>query len=357
MEGLLEGFMMASPILLDGAALNDDPQSMTMVEIQKSMVLAIADIVLFFLTGLVAAKFYLDAVGRVAERRGLGAKDAEPLVRRQLLLKLLCLSNVLRSLGVLVAIQFHVAVYKGHHRKHDFPWHLWLDYLLSSLPTFVWCSMLSVLLLFFTEVDYRACMRWSPLLRPTLQFLNFVCYLCYGAVAFITFEFAAYHMFRQVTYALLCVIQGALGITLACRGFLLIRRLRNRRATALLEAGGGQPSLIPAICVLSTLIPFTELTRCVFDFLYVAHLDAHALLPKVKSKEKVYIIAAEKILLEWLPSVALLYSFRPKRQRFPLDKSVGPYSIAAHETVSPSPCRGGGIIDPLLSMDALRLPM
>eukprot|EP00929_Paragymnodinium_shiwhaense_P018824 TRINITY_DN13035_c0_g1_i3.p1 TRINITY_DN13035_c0_g1~~TRINITY_DN13035_c0_g1_i3.p1 ORF type:complete len:261 (+),score=33.86 TRINITY_DN13035_c0_g1_i3:88-870(+) len=253
MEGLLEGFMMASPILLDGAALNDDPQSMTMVEIQKSMVLAIADIVLFFLTGLVAAKFYLDAVGRVAERRGLGAKDAEPLVRRQLLLKLLCLSNVLRSLGVLVAIQFHVAVYKGHHRKHDFPWHLWLDYLLSSLPTFVWCSMLSVLLLFFTEVDYRACMRWSPLLRPTLQFLNFVCYLCYGAVAFITFEFAAYHMFRQVTYALLCVIQGALGITLACRGFLLIRRLRNRRATALLEAGGGQPSLIPAICVLSTL--------------------------------------------------------------------------------------------------------
>jgi len=221
-------------------------------------------------------------------------------------------------------IQFHLTMYIGHHKKKMYPWHLWFDYLSSSFPTLVYCSMLSVLLLFFSEIHYRSKMQHVPLLRPTFLFLNFVALLLYGTVAFLTFQFGAYKLFRRCTYSLLGTIQGALAFALACRGHSLARKLRARQDGLLSDgsAGQGQSSaqLIRSIQVVCTLLPVTELVRCGLDISYVeaesfwkCGLHASGGIVGETGMGKTCFVVLAKLFIEWLPSVVLLLTFRPRQ--------------------------------------------
>jgi len=300
------------------------PATMSMREVQRSTLLTVMDILLFFCSAGFAARYWLETRARLLELKRMGVVDAQPLVCRCLLLQLLTLSNVLRAVGLVLDLQFHIMIYKGHKRHKRYPWHHWFDYSVSSLPTFTWISMLSVLLVFLIEIHQRSRLSWgSPWLRPFVLSLNIVWYSLYIIVAIATYQFRAYSAFRQITYCLLGIMRGLVSVSLLWHGHRLVSRLRTRRDLLLPQGGSGSSPQKPRagilkVKALSIIIPVTELIRTYLDFSYVGAPTLNAGIPAVDFN-KVFVLAAQKLVLEWIPSTVLLLAFRPhpiRQERF-----------------------------------------
>lgn len=279
-------------------------------DVRNSVLLATVDVVFFFSSGITAANFSFETWGRIKEQCHQGT-DTTSLSFRVLLLRLLSLTNILRAIGLMIDSAFHVIYRLGHH-KGDFPWHKWLDWLLSSIPTLVWVSMLSVLLLFLIETYNRSQMRRSHTLRPFIACANSVAYFLYWTVALVTLLLGTYNVFRRLTYLFLGFLQLSLAIALACYGSLLLWALHGSS-----RPGGGKQTLwaqsnragalIWKASVLTVVMPLAELVRAINDLCYMQGENAASLRPLRGD------VALElaRLILEWIPSAILLWTFRP----------------------------------------------
>jgi len=258
----------------------------------------------FFVTSIVAMYFWLETRAR-AHKLHLIRQDADSLVLRGLFLQLLSVSNMMRAIGLVLDSQLHNLFTKKTPGHVVHAWHDWFDYLLSSLPTLVWCSMLSILLLYMVEIYHRSHLRHVPLLRPTFFFANVLAYLLYGTIAGLTLQLSAptYAVFRRFAYYLLGTVQVTLSVGLASYGPVLAWQLRRRRRS-MLPPTASSSQLIVRITLLAIIIPVTEICRTYNDFEYSAG-NSISYLRCVK------LIATAKLLLQWLPSVAILFAFRP----------------------------------------------
>merc|ERR1719357_978800 len=115
---------------------------------------------------------------------------------------------------------------------------------MSSLPTLLWSSMLSVLLLFIIEVYHKSQLRRAPLLRPTFAFINAIFYLLYGTIAALTLHLSGptYKDFRRCVYFVLACFHVFITVGLLRYGLGLSWRLRQRTCyTTGFSKGSGAP--------------------------------------------------------------------------------------------------------------------
>jgi len=209
---------------------------------------------------------------------------------------------------------------------------LWLDYLMSSLPTLVWCSMLSILLLYFIEMYYRSQLRQPPRLRPVFVALNIVFYAIYACAAVLTWKpsgAASSDLRRAVYFALACA-HFLLSVGLLRYGLGLVCRLKQhaRSSASALPDAPADPA--HRVITLATLLPATELIRTCNDLEYSLGglpFNLHS------GFSSVLFLAGAKLVLEWVPSAAIFCILRPGRQ---------PPSMAI------SPCCEAQWVDPLL---------
>jgi len=296
-------FLSASRLHCMGSKMATGIGTMSIREIQSSGMLLAADVLLFFVTSIVAMYFWLETRARAHKLQRI-RQDADSLLLRGLFLQLLSVSNMMRAVGLVLDSQLHKLLAKKP--RHEVKaWHKWFDYLLSSLPTLVWCSMLSILLLYMVEIYYLSKWRHMPLLRPTFLFVNAVAYLLYGTIAGLTLQLSAptYIVFRRFAYYLLGIFQAALSAGLVSYGLILAWQLRRRRRSTSLPTASS-PQLVVRITTLAIIIPVTEICRTLNDFEYSVGNDISYLRWLAQ-------IAAAKLLLQWLPSVAILFAFRP----------------------------------------------
>lgn len=324
-----------SVLLLDHRAPNststagDVASTMSLEVLRRSRLLAGIDILLFFASAVVATWFWIETGGRINDLRRLGV-SADALVCRRLCLQLLSVANVLRALGMLLDAQFRTIFSWRQPHRLLVDLHRWFDYLISSFPTLVWSSMLSVLLLYFVEAYLVTQLRQNPLLRPTFVFLNAIAYLLYVTIAVMTLRPAGpstyhYAVFRHFVYFLLGTIHIMLAMGLARYGFGLAAQLWWRRKVSpspTLQTSAG--SLIWRIAMLSTLLPLTELARTFNDLEYSLGMMPYNLQSGLGS---VLFLATAKLALEWVPSAAILYTFRPG-QSISLDTMCSPANSA-----------------------------
>jgi len=331
-------------------------RTMSVEEVRRSYLLTAVDIVGLFVTGIVATRYWLDTRSRLRYVRMRQRMDASPVACRALFLKLLGAANMSRALCLIATVSVHRhtwmlnrTVFRHHHeaKKHHFfaNWHHCIDFLFSSLPTMIWISTLSVLLLFVVEIYYRTMVRRIDNLWMTVVFINAAAYLLYVAVAFLTLKLATYKEFRLYIYFLLCCLHVSVAVALLNYGLRLALLLKRRPASAFAALSaerskqklkqtqahnvGPSLSLIRRIALIASLLPVTEMIRAFNDFSYSTGMLPFNLSPDVSS---VFYLAVVKLFTEWVPSMVLLYAFRPESRQ-----EDRPSSSA--------------LIDPLLSLD------
>ncbi|CAE8642769.1 unnamed protein product [Polarella glacialis] len=316
-------------------ARQEGPETMSIAELHRSRLLAVVDVILFFTTAVIATRYWLETHSRIgALRRRFVSVDS--LVVRRLFLQLLSLANVLRAFGLVLDAEFRSIYSRRGDHKLLIAVNRWFDYFISSFPTMVWSSMLSVLLLYVVEIYYRSQLRQRPkLLRPTIAAFNAAAYLIYGAIAVQTLRVAGYSEFRLSVYCLLGCTHVLLVLGLARYGFGLLWQLRQR--TQKCATGGGSSSsevVLWRLSIVFGLLPVTELARTINDFEYSLGGLPFNLGTGVSA---LLFLAAAKLMLEWVPSVAILYAFRPDQRSLQLTASS----------------QSDSFVDPLLPPDAL----
>merc|ERR1712227_964064 len=100
---------------------------------------------------------------------------------------------------------------------------------------------------------------------------------------------------------------GGLALCLARYGIGLQWQLRHRREAKSMPAGLSE-EMITRVSMLSALLPLTELVRTFIDLQYslgrIPFNLGHGL-------GCLFVLAIMKLVLEWMPSIAILYAFRP----------------------------------------------
>eukprot|EP00449_Zooxanthella_nutricula_P059355 CAMPEP_0198562990 /NCGR_PEP_ID=MMETSP1462-20131121/98030_1 /TAXON_ID=1333877 /ORGANISM="Brandtodinium nutriculum, Strain RCC3387" /LENGTH=198 /DNA_ID=CAMNT_0044293929 /DNA_START=18 /DNA_END=611 /DNA_ORIENTATION=+ len=198
---------------------------MSLEEVRRSSLLAGLDVLLFFSSSLLATRFWLETRSRMREFRRLHL-DRDSLTVRCLFLQLLSAANALRAFGIVLDANLRL-IFERH--KHHLAWRRWLDYLSSSLPTLLWSSMLSVLLLYIIEIYHKSQLQRAPLLRPTFAFLNGIFYLLYSTFAGLTLHLSGptYKDFRRMVYFLLAGAHAGIALGILRYGLGLAWRLRQ----------------------------------------------------------------------------------------------------------------------------------
>lgn len=242
--------------------------------------------------------------------RGL---DTDKVDFRAWFLMMLSVSNLCRAVAMMFDVAFrnelrvrHVSDQihtKSHSSKH------WFDHLAQGIPTLLWISTLSLLLLFLMEVYYVSQLQSMPLLRPTFAFLNLVLYVMYGAISCVTLQDRAYQAYKDYAFFLLGCVHILISLPLIWYGRGLTRQFRSR--TLVHPALGPTQSvcmhLVDRISFVCRMTSAAELFRGVNDLSY-----SFDLLPNVLASVDLETwMALVKLGAEWAPSAILLYSFRP----------------------------------------------
>mmetsp|Transcript_97834 Transcript_97834/g.314928 ORF Transcript_97834/g.314928 Transcript_97834/m.314928 type:complete len:210 (-) Transcript_97834:86-715(-) len=173
--------------------------------------------------------------------------------------------------------------------------------------------MLSVLLLYFIEVYNRTQLRRVPLLRPTFAFINAIFYLLYVTIATLTLHLCGgpggptYTDFRRFVYFLLGCGHIGLVFGLLFYGLGLSCQLQRRNSAS--KGALGPPTR--KVLVLVVLLSFTESVRTYNDLEYSLGGLPYNLGSGLCS---VLFLAFVKLLLEWVPSMTILWAFRPIAQ-------------------------------------------
>lgn len=296
-------------------SLHRGPQTMTLEEIKRSRLLVSLDVILFFGCAVLAMKYWLETHGRLRALRRLGA-EIDSLAMRRLFLQLLSLANAMRAVGLVLDAEFRSNfLFRGAKKKFLIKFHREMDYIISSLPTMVWSSMLSVLLLYVAEVYQRSQLRRAwPLLRPAVAMFNVVAYLLYVIITIRTMRETRYADFRCSVYLLLGCSHVLLVLGLARYGCGLAWQLRQRteNSQAVVDLQESSTFVLGRVSVLVALLPCTELVRTVNDFQYSLGgmpFNLHSGWPDL------LFLACAKLVLEWVPSVAILWAFAPRHRR------------------------------------------
>lgn len=279
-----------------------EPNTMSLEELHRSRVLVCIDVLLFFGSALVALKFWIDTQLRIRDLRR-ASHDPNSLASRRLFLQLLATANALRALGLILDAKFHSIFGQD---KDGTQWqhvalHRCFDYVISSFPTLVWCSMLSVLLLHLIEMHLTS--RRLPAIwtcwRPFIALGNLLAYALYATCAAATFP-RRFAEFRHSVYFLLGCTHVLLLSGLIYFAYRVRRQIRELH---------GIESVRRRIWLLG-IVPVTELVRTVNDFEYSLGFLPFNLNSGFSS---LVFLALAKLFLEWLPSVCILLVFRPLR--------------------------------------------
>ncbi|CAK9113891.1 unnamed protein product [Durusdinium trenchii] len=294
------------------APVADEPNTMSLEELHRSRVLVTIDVVLFFGSALVASKFWIDTQIRIRDLRRVN-HDPNALASRRLCLQLLALANALRALGLVLDAKFRSIFGKATHGRYEqdhgaqqyVDWHRFFDYIISSFPTLVWCSMLSVLLLHILELHLawrrsssRAC---RACLRPWFFLGNLLAYVLYAACVAVTLP-RRYAAFRHGAYFLLGCTHVLLVSGLLYFGYAVKKKVHQLEGSDLLSRR----------MWLLALVPLTELVRTVNDFEYSLGFLPFNLDSGLSS---FLFLALAKLFLEWLPSACILIVFQPSQRR------------------------------------------
>ncbi|CAK9064936.1 Uncharacterized protein SCF082_LOCUS33351 [Durusdinium trenchii] len=218
--------------------------------------------------------------------------------------------NALRALGLVLDAKFRSIFGKATHGRYEqdhgaqqyVDWHRFFDYIISSFPTLVWCSMLSVLLLHILELHLawrrsssRAC------LRPWFFLGNLLAYVLYAACVAVTLP-RRYAAFRHGAYFLLGCTHVLLVSGLLYFGYAVKKKVHQLEGSDLLSRR----------MWLLALVPLTELVRTVNDFEYSLGFLPFNLDSGLSS---FLFLALAKLFLEWLPSACILIVFQPSQRR------------------------------------------
>lgn len=304
-------------------------------ELKRSSLVAGLDVLLFSTTSIVAARYWLETKNRMRELQRLRV-DVDTLAFRGLFLLLLSIANALRAVGIIFDARIAIVLHRQPHTSH---WRHYIDYFSSSLPTLVWISMLSVLLLYIIEIYHRSRLRRAPLLRSTFVFLNAIFYILYGTIAIVTMRLQRLkptcNDFRRFAYFLLAIAHLLVATGLLWYGWALTLQLRRRT-----ELSCAQAAVAPSqrISILIGLIPVVELVRVHNDFEY----STGGWLFTLDSGIFFVFVEFARLILEWVPSAAILLAFRPRpvaetERRAALDTAssmVGAEGAAACATAS-----------------------
>eukprot|EP00435_Cladocopium_sp_Y103_P072452 s32_g40.t1 len=251
---------------------------------------------------VVASPVVIDTQLRIRDLRR-ASHDPNSLASRRLFLQLLAMANLVSiwpALGLILDAKFH-SIFGD---KDDTQWqhvalHRCFDYVISSFPTLVWCSMLSVLLLHLIEMHLTS--RRLPAIwtcwRPFIALGNLLAYALYAACAAATFP-RRYAEFRHSVYFLLGCTHVLLLSGLVYFAYRVRRQIRELH---------GIESVRRRIWLLG-IVPATEFVRTVNDFQYSLGFLPFNLNSGFSS---LVFLALAKLFLEWLPSVCILLVFRP----------------------------------------------
>lgn len=282
--------------------------TLTMMEVRRSALLTTVDVMLFFGSAAIAAKYWLETRTRILEQRRLGC-SCRALGYRAVTLLLLGVSNTNRALSLVLEAKFHDVYAHIRHRHRKYPWHRWFDYLVVSFPTLIWTSMLSLLLLYIVETYHRARMRRVTLLRPTTVFVNALVYLLYSTLAVITWGLQAWDFFRRLAYLLLGSLQLLISFLFAWYGWSLTQQLRERmQSKSPLLPTARSRTIIRRLNHVLAILSFSELVRGASDLCYMQGSFGFTL---KDGSGSLIALAIAKLCLEWAPSVALLVALQP----------------------------------------------
>lgn len=291
-----------------GLYMEDGPNPMLEKEARNSSLITAIAASSFFITGIIAARWWLISVPRFVS-------DEKSLKTRRLLLQILSLANILRASSLVIyAFSFEVQWKKHQHHKLMAVWHEHFDTMVLSFPSMVWESMLSVLLVFVVEIHFRTRMRSPDLLRPAVLSLNVIMYGTYLTLYAATLWLKLYSLFAYAVYVLAGTWHLLLSIPLSWYGCQLWRTLRQRESRETISpflSAGSSNGLINRVIVIATILPMLEVVRGVYDLEY-----AHGASPVTFTGKfrRLVFIAFMRLTLEWVPSAVLLYAFRPRRQ-------------------------------------------
>jgi len=118
-------------------------------------------------------------------------------------------------------------------------------------------------------------------------------------------------IFRHYVYFFLAINHVCLILGISCYGIGLTRQLHQRGHAVQLSPGmfsGSVSGMVTAVIILVTVV---ELVGCVNDLMYAVDCENRYFQYGISS---ITVLAAIKIILEWMPSMVLLYVFRPRVQ-------------------------------------------
>ena len=168
--------------------------------VASSVVLAGVVTFLFTLMGFLAYRQYRKS------RADLGHPDGEPVSAagaetRLLFMGMLALSNFSRAVSLCVEV-----LTQQDRQLLQRSVRTWVRDFLMCVPTLLFLSTYSVVILFWAQVYYASVLVSFPLLKPVVVFINIAAYVVFSVIACLTLLLMAYAEFRQYLYFLLGIL-------------------------------------------------------------------------------------------------------------------------------------------------------
>ena len=178
---------------------------------------------------------------------------------RILFLTCLGIANACRSVSILIDVGVREQVKAS---ALDASWKTWTRDVLMCLPSLMFASSFSVVVMFWAQVYYAAVLRPFPLLRALFVFANVAAYGAFLLLICITLHMSAWEQFAGYLDLLLGGLFILDSIGLFIFGVRVAGNLAERRTS-----GGSRKYLIRRVLLLTALVPVLLFARgfwCIF---------------------------------------------------------------------------------------------
>lgn len=186
----------------------------------------------------------------------------------------------------------------------DESWKLWVREILMALPSLIFITSYSVVILFWAQVYYAAIMVSFPLLRPLFIFANIAAYGLFTVIALITLHMSAWQEVSQYMYLLLGTLYILSSIGLFIFGVRVAGHLSERRASS-------RSGIIRRVVLLTATCPLILLLRGCYSLSVGSGLISTSW-PRVISR--VAWDAGLYLISELLPSLLFIFMFWPSSE-------------------------------------------
>ena len=218
---------------------------------------------------------------------------------RTLFLKMLAFSNGLRCISILVDILVRHQVKQAALSES---WKTWVRDVFMDLPTLMFMTAYSVVILFWAQVYYAAVLVQFPLLKFIFIFVNISSYTLFFVILLITLHMEAWTQVR----AYLLILVSTLFIVCSCLlfnfGVKIAGHLSERRSIAL-----SRRHIIRRIVVLTASVPFILAIRGFYGFLVAFNIVEAA----PKNISRLVWDVGVCLSTELLPSLLCVFTFWP----------------------------------------------